>query len=323
MRFIIRADAYRMSGAGHVMRSSVIAEELMERGYEVIFIGDTKEIPWVNEYISNLGFRGIFKPEEDFVTNPISDTLILDSYDIAVEDPFIQPQNWNKTLVIVDDTTPSYVADFYIHAGAETNWKIPKSVSSSTFLAGLDYLLIRKSLRLLKNKYTPREGEEIKFLVSSGGSDPFGFAQNLVNLLAKSSSKFHAMVLAPDFDLPQNDNRFELLQLGKDYEVTLSDLNLVFTTAGTSSWEYVFLGIPTALASAVQNQERNYRYQIDNGFSWDLGYRDLHGIWQFSEPLIRKILAAESKNRLEMNINPRSVDGNGANRILKLLTSDI
>ena len=40
MRFVIRADAYRMSGAGHVMRSSVIAEELIDRGYEVYFVGN-------------------------------------------------------------------------------------------------------------------------------------------------------------------------------------------------------------------------------------------------------------------------------------------
>ena len=311
MRFIIRADAYRMSGAGHVMRSSVIAEELIDRGYEVIFIGDTKEIPWVNEYIISLGF----------VTNPISDTLILDSYDIRIEDPFIQPRNWSKTLVLVDDSTPAYVANIYIHAGAETSWRIPKSATSSIFVTGLEYLLIRKSLKKLKNTYRPAESNNI--LISSGGSDPFGFAQSLVNLLAKSNSRFHAIVLAQDCELPQNDNRFELIKLGKDYEAMLSELNLVFTTAGTSSWEYVFLGIPTALASAVKNQERNYRYQIDNGFSWNLGYRNLHGIWQFNKSLIRMVLAAEWKNGLEMNFNSISVDGNGAHRILKLLTSDI
>lgn len=322
MRFIIRADAYRINGAGHVMRSSVIAEELMERGHEVIFIGNLHEIPWVEDYILNLGFKGIYKPEEDFLTNPKSDILILDSYDIAIEDTFIQPENWKKILVLVDDTTPAYLANIYIHTGAETSWRVPKSVTSSIFVTGLKYLLMRKSLQKLKNRYRPAESN-YNILISSGGSDPFGFAQSLVNLLAKSNSNFHAMILSPSFELPQNDSRFELIQLGKDYEVILSDLNLIFTTAGTSSWEYVFLGIPTALASAVQNQERNYRYQIENGFSWDLGYRDIHGIWQFNESLIRKVLAVDWKNRLEMNMNSGSVDGNGAFRILNLLTSDI
>jgi UDP-2,4-diacetamido-2,4,6-trideoxy-beta-L-altropyranose hydrolase len=322
MRFIIRADAYRISGAGHVMRSSVIAEELIDRGYEVIFIGDTKEIPWVNEYITSLGFRGIFRPEEGFVTNPISDTLILDSYDIRIEDPFIQPRNWNKTLVLVDDASPSYVADLYIHAGAETSWRIPKSVSFSIFLAGLDYLLIRKSLRLLKNNYKPRESEEIKILVSSGGSDPFGFSKNLVNILTKSNSRFRAFVLAPDFELPYKDKRFELIKLGKEYEEILNDLEFVFTTAGTSSWEYLFLGLPIAIASAVQNQEQNYRYQIDNGLSWDLGSRDLDGIWKFNESLIRNFLTEDWQSKLEKNRNSRVVDGEGAHRILKILLAE-
>ena len=322
MRFIIRADAHRINGAGHVMRSSVIAEELMERGHEVIFIGNLHEIPWVEEYIFNLGFKGIYKPEEKFITNPKSDTLILDSYDIAIEDSFIQSENWNKILVLVDDTTPAYAANIYIHAGAETSWRVPTSAKSSIFVSGLEYLLIRKSLQKLKNVYRPAESKN-NILISSGGSDPFGFAQSLVNLIAKSNSRFHAMVLAPNFELPQNDNRFELIPLGKNYEVLLGELNLIFTTAGTSSWEYVFLGIPTALAKAVQNQEQNYRYQIENGLSWNLGYRDLDGNWLFNESLIRKLLAEEWKKELEINMNPRSVDGGGAKRILRLLTSDI
>ena len=47
MRFIFRADASRENGSGHVMRSSVLAEEAISRGYECIFIGEISDLDWV------------------------------------------------------------------------------------------------------------------------------------------------------------------------------------------------------------------------------------------------------------------------------------
>lgn len=319
MRFIIRADAYRISGAGHVMRSSVIAEALIDRGYEVYFVGNLDEIPWVREYVSNFGFKGVYKPEEQFPTNQITDTLILDSYDILITDPFIQPKNWNKTLVFVDDTTPSYIGDIYLHAGAETSWKIPDTKYTSILLVGLEYLLIRKSLRELKNTFIKNNNNEIKILITAGGSDPFAFSQNLVKLLSESIFAFHAFVLAPDFQLPNKDPRFEFIQLGKTYENLLSTIDLVFTTAGTSSWEYHFLGIPVALASAAENQNRNYLYQISKGISWDLGYRDLEGEWQLKESLCNRILPEITSMKFKANRSSEVLDGEGVNRILSIL----
>jgi UDP-2,4-diacetamido-2,4,6-trideoxy-beta-L-altropyranose hydrolase len=319
MRFVIRADAYRISGAGHVMRSSVIAEELIDRGYEVYFVGNLDEIPWVRDYISNLGFKEIFKPEEQFPTNQITDTLILDSYNISITDPFIQLKNWKKILVLVDDMTPPYKGDLYIHAGPETSWTKPKSQPTSIFLYGLEYLLIRKSLRKLKDTIVEDNNREIKILISAGGSDPFAFSQNLVKLLSKSFSIFHAYVLAPSFELPSDDSRFEIIQLGKDYEKLLSVIDFVFTTAGTSSWEYHFLGIPVALASAVENQDCNYLHQTSKGIAWDLGYRDLEGKWQLNGTLFNSLLPEITSIKFKANRASEVPDGEGANRILNFL----
>lgn len=319
MRFVIRADAYRISGAGHVMRCSVIAEELIDRGYEVYFVGNLDEIPWVRDYISNLGFKEIFKPEEKFISNQITDTLILDSYEIDVRDPFIQSKKWNRILVLVDDTTPPYIGDLYIHAGPETSWTKPESQSTSLFLFGLEYLLIRKSLRNLKKRYITNKYQEMQILITSGGSDPFRFAENLVNVISKSTSQFHAHILAPNFELPHKDSRFEFIQLGKQYENVLNNIDLVFTTAGTSSWEYHFLGIPVALAKAVQNQECNYQFQIREGFSWDLGNRNLQGTWKFNTFFLDGFFSEIPQNVIKNNLKIVKVSGDGANRILELL----
>lgn len=322
MRFVIRADAYRMSGAGHVMRSSVIAEELIDRGYEVFFVGNLEEIPWVREYISNLGFKGIFKPTDQFSINQITDTLILDSYEISITDPFIQPGNWRKILVLVDDTTPSYVGNIYLHAGAETSWEKSDSQSSSIFLVGLEYLLIRKSLRKLKDEYIKNRNQEMKILISAGGSDPFGFSENLVKILSESTSTFHAYVLAPDFELPIKDSRFELIGLGEEYESLLSIIDLVFTTAGTSSWEYLFLGIPTAVACAANNQETNHQYLVNNSLAIDIGKLDSRNNWNIDTSILSNI---SIRDIYESKLNASNVENlglTGYQKVTEILLKD-
>jgi spore coat polysaccharide biosynthesis predicted glycosyltransferase SpsG len=274
----------------------------------------------VREYDSNLGFMGICKPEEQFLTNQIMDILILDSYDISITDPFIQPKNCNKILVLVGDTTPTYIGDLYIHPGPETSWTKPEPQSTSLFLFGLEYLLIRKSLREYKHAFVKNDNDETKILITAGGSDPFAFSQNLVKLLSESLFAFHTFVLAPDFQLPNQDPRFELIQLGNEYERLLGAIDFVFTTAGTSSWEYHFLGIPIALASAVENQERNYRYQIDKNIASDLGYRDSNGTWNLNELLLKKIFNKKWRNSLKIHLDTSLMDGGGASKIIGFLT---
>ena len=79
MRYVLRADASQSIGTGHVMRSSAIGEELIERGEEVIFVGEFSEVPWLALRINNLGLSQILLKEGDYTSNPETDVLILDS----------------------------------------------------------------------------------------------------------------------------------------------------------------------------------------------------------------------------------------------------
>ena len=100
MRYVLRADASKLMGAGHVMRSSAIAEELIARGEEVIFVGQISDLPWVEESISSLGFSLIFKQSSDYISRSESDVLILDTYKSEVTDPFLDPENWLHIVAI-------------------------------------------------------------------------------------------------------------------------------------------------------------------------------------------------------------------------------
>ena len=318
MRFIIRADATEKTGAGHVMRTSVIAEELLSRGFEVIFVGTFAEIPWLEDHITTIGFTQILSPSEEFLIDSNLDILILDSYEIPVSDHFIQKRQWNKVLALVDDTTPPYIADVYIHSGLGTNWKIPLNNSQAKLFLGEEYILIRKSLREIREKRNLFANSKKKILVTGGGSDPFQFAQTIVKLLSQLEIEFEAFIVASNFDLPKDDPRFQFIPMGRSYEDLLPFIGLAITTAGTSSYEFLYLGIQIALASAIRNQVSNHKYFVENNFALSIGNRGENNEWELDVTKIEQLLSPKSAF-LQITEKPESI-GEGHLKIADLLT---
>ena len=297
VRFVIRADAYAKSGAGHVMRCSVIAEELISRGFEVVFIGETYEIPWLNEYLDGLGFSQVFSAPGKFTSNPNSDVLILDSYDIDPSMPFIQSVNWSKVVVLVDDQTPAFTGDLYVHAGSGTSWKPPISSREADFLSGIEYFLIRKSLRNLPMERKLKKNSKLQILISGGGSDPFRFSEEMYKILRTSQTDFDAKILGPEFIIEDFDTRFRFLRMGREYESELLETDLVFTTAGTSSWEFLYLGLTSGIACAIPNQTANYKFQVDASYGAGIGERDSLGVWRIDPKIIHNLLLANNSKK--------------------------
>lgn len=315
MRFIIRADASEEIGAGHVMRATAIAEELIDRGYAVIFVGTTKGIPWVDSRVNTLGFVEVFDEPSQFTPCSDTDVLILDSYVIEPQSDFLENNRWKTVVAIVDDVTPSYVADLYLHCGSGTTWHPPYSVNRNRFLSGIEYVAIRKTIRSIQRKRVRLNSKAILIAVVGGGSDPLGFCKEFSACLCSLESEFRAVVFVnEEKDLP-NDTRIAYRSVGQGFEKMLEEVDLVFTTAGTSSWELLSCGIPIGLALAVDNQLANYKYQIENHLAEDIGFRDTDGLWKFRVNSI-ELLINDPTYRKQLETNARSaVDGRGVIRI--------
>ena len=69
MRYVLRADASHSIGAGQVMRSSAIAEELIAQGEDVVFVGQISDLPWVEERIRSLGFVLVHNEANEFISS--------------------------------------------------------------------------------------------------------------------------------------------------------------------------------------------------------------------------------------------------------------
>ena len=316
MRYILRADSSLTIGSGHVMRSSAIAEELIARGEEVIFVGDSSEIPWLALRIGGLGFSQILQNSRDLVINAKTDILILDSYTLSTGDEFIQRDKWKRIVAIVDESTPAYEADLIIHSSLVEDQR-PKF--DSKFLTGPKYIPFRKSI---KKKVSPiGEGETLVILVVGGGTDIFNFVEAICTELTNFKSQFQAKIFSGNQLLSKLDPRFTNVSIGSQLDIWATKADLVFTTASTTCLEFIAREIPVGIGCAVDNQAEYYESLTSSGVAvpigkfkgnkWELDQSKMSGLIQSRE--LRETLRQKSAGLIDLKGAERIVD-----EILKL-----
>jgi len=298
------------------MRSSVLAEEAISRGFECIFVGVISDLDWVSERIAKLGFSQVLEHEDLYQANDNSDVLILDSYHIPIDHQFIARQNWKLVLSISDKITPGYECDIELRPGLT---KVNQRQSAPVVLSGPEYILIRKGIEKSRKKETSTN--PLKVLVVGGGSDPFGFVAAFVD--AVSSMKVDIEVHAFTKELIQKESKVKFIShaIGTDLDLISNDADLVFTTASTSSLEFLAREIPMGIACAIDNQVDFYDQIGSLGCALQIGSYGSDGKWRLIMHSIRELLESrEMRESLRRTIDSL-VDNRGAVRVLNSLLS--
>jgi len=317
MKYVLRTNASLSIGAGHVMRSSAIAEELIDRGKDVIFVGQISELPWVEERVASLGFTHVYDNSNEFNPNPSTDILILDSYKIDIDDAFLTPEKWLHIVVIVDELTPNYRCTVRIHPGLDSGWT---GNSKTPILAGPKYIPIRSSLssNLQISSDTPYD---LRIIVVAGGSDPYGLVFEIAKILAKIPEQFEVYLFSKfNFDSAL-DSRFHYIKVGQQLDELIKGVDLVLTTASTSSLEFLARGLCVGLVCAVDNQRQNYDTLGKLGVAAQLGLRNLDNSWNLDQQKIYSLVASSELRRNLIARGAGLVDFNGASRIVDVITT--
>jgi len=317
MRYVLRADASQSIGSGHVMRSSAIAEELITRGECVVFVGRICDLPWVEERVALLGFSHIYGNSQEFISNPESDVLLLDTYELEVEDDFLNLENWLHIIVIVDALTPNYSCTLRIHPGLDPNWV---GESSVPILAGPLFIPFRSSL--FKNFTTLSENSDrLKIVVVAGGSDPHSLVLEISKILARFTELFEVYFFTNSETEFALDSRFHFCEIGSLLDEVSRDANLVLTTSSTSSLEFLARGLCVGIACAVDNQKQYYHTLGQLGVAAPIGTHSPSSGWELEINTIYK-LVTEPGFRSYLTSKARGlIDFNGASRIVDAITS--
>ena len=310
MRYIVRADASQSMGSGHVMRTSSIAEELIARGQLVIFVGQITDIPWLVLRINSLGFSRIFSDPQDFVSNKEKDVLILDSYALFVSDVFIQPEKWNSVVLVADKLTPAYPADLIIRPGLSTDFV---ETSGAKVLAGTKYIPFRKSIQKIVRNASPEGSLEI--LVVGGGTDSLNFVGAISKVLMGVPDNFHAIIFTNNPELSTFDSRLTVVSIGSELDEYVKTAQLVFTTASTTSLEFIACEVALGIGCAVDNQEQYYENLSLFEVAAPIG-RYIEGNWQLDHAKIAELVhSSDTREDLRKNC-AGLVDLGGAGRIV-------
>jgi len=308
MRYIFRSDASPVIGAGHVMRSSAIAEEFINAGHEVFFIGKIQGIKWLSERIQTLGFTQIIEDEENFLPNSFKDVLIIDSYFIDIDSNFIAKSRWLKIVSIFDEVSPKYFCDMRIHPGLSSNWDEIPGVKT---LSGPKYVPIRKSLKTLANSI---ESDPLRILIVGGGTDINDFGLNLTRVLLNLKNEFHAVLIVDDENKVLLDSRFNQIKFGSNFDEIIAGFDLVFTTASTTSLELAAKGLAVGVGCSVKNQEIYYSKLHEMNLAVPIGKFNSN-FWSFNLPVIIELIESrELRHKVRANALD-ALDFLGAHRI--------
>jgi spore coat polysaccharide biosynthesis predicted glycosyltransferase SpsG len=292
------------------MRSSAIAEELIARGEEVVFIGKFSEVSWLAFRMNTLGFSQIHPEEAGFISNPREDILILDSYVIPANDEFIQVGKWKAIIIIADDITPIYSADLVIHPGLSP---ILEGYAGAKVLAGPRYIPLRNSIE--KNTKVKGASPIVEILIVGGGSNTFHFVDSVCKELLVIPDKFHATIFTENENLRDLDSRLTIIPIGSQLDHYAKTADLVFTTASTTSLEFIAREVAVGIGCAVDNQKRTYESLSVLEVAAPIG-SFLFGNWLIDREVVRDLVTSpDSRDSLVRNCRGL-IDFEGVKRIV-------
>ncbi|MFG1681911.1 PseG/SpsG family protein [Nonomuraea sp. NPDC049269] len=138
-------------------------------------------------------------------------------------------------------------------------------------LAGARYALLRDSVLLMRGtaRRRPARSEGPLVLCFFGGTDSAGVAPAWAGALCATGLPFRATVVSPvPFEV---DGPVTVIPPTDRLPGLMAEANLVVTAAGSTVWELLHLGVPTALSWVADNQLIGYEALVGGGIAAGLG----------------------------------------------------
>lgn len=266
MKILLFADSSANIGAGHVMRSLVLARELMDLGHDVAVAGkgaaelaaSVRSLSTVLALECNDPFH---TPERIRLTQKVRpDLIVVDGY-------YFQPELFEELdregfpYGIIDDNCrsaaikPRFIIDQNANA-SETEYR--ERFPGALVMVGLEYCLIRRELVEARDR-RPSIATEPHAMVSLGGSDILSLAEPVCGLLqaldvsVKISVGTQVRNRGLAIERLSRLSRVSVIHQS-EFEETLRTSRLAVTSAGTTLWEALYLGKPTVALIVAENQ---------------------------------------------------------------------
>lgn len=280
----LRIDAGGSLGVGHAVRCLALGQELRARGVTVTVLGSIA-VPWVGELAVQAGIDVRRAPgDPDALAELVGrlgiDAVVIDGYEIDPRTGARLRADGVRVLAMVDEEFGAgQEADVYVDQNLGARPPAPSAAPpGATSLAGLDHVLLRDSV-LDRRTATRPEREKPRCLTVFGGTDPARAGEVVVPLLLATGVPLEVIAVTPD---PAAAGRLAGLRPGTgqtlDVVGPVPDLpgvavqtDLTITASGSSVWELLCLGVPTAVVCVADNQRGGYAATGRTGAALPLG----------------------------------------------------
>lgn len=284
----LRVDAHPLTGVGHAIRSLALAQEFLSRGVPVTVYGELA-VDWVAD-----AYRRVAVPVRPAASlaDAAPTHAVLDGYDLPPDLGRELRTRAVRVLALVDgEFGAAQVADVYVdqNVGASQHQGGPDGSES---LAGPRFALLRDDVlrarevrrhraRTTSTPSRPNAGTP-QVLAVFGGTDPFDAAGTLVPLLLGTGAPICLTVVspadracAPTALSPGAGQHVSVVGALSDLPAAAAAADLVVTAAGSTVWELLTIGVPTAVVAVVDNQVAGYTATTSAGLVAGAGHLPL------------------------------------------------
>jgi len=328
MNLAIYADGGPSIGYGHLVRTSALAKEFLDRGYEIKYITATPNS--AREIVPDEAtIYSVPEPADvvSFAESSDLDVLVTDSYEIDHEVQQRLRPTVSQLGVIMDWNPHPVCCDVLINGNLyapeiDHEWTGTEPV----WCVGTDYLILRDEIRKYVGKDPPWREKPERAIITMGGGDQ----ENVTPTAMEAINEFDIavdVVVGPGFSESQEQ------EIRSATENVTADMNVVrnpddlaermflsdfaLSTASTTTYELLALGTPIISVQVVDNQKPIANALRSRNLA--LVINDLYSAECYRRAIERYMCDSELRE-VHLNRGCRLIDGNGIERVAETLT---
>lgn len=333
---IIRTDANAEIGSGHFMRCIALAQECKKRGTPVFFVtGDDSEMspgflrPEEIRFLEPGIARGSLEDANNTITVAGSKSakwIVVDGYHFnGAYQKAIKEAGYK--LLFFDDYghCKHYFADVILNQTIASGENLYANREPYTrLLLGNRYVLLRDDFLSNNRQNQDCTDNARKILVTMGGSDPHNTTIEVLQwLFALSLSDVVVDVVIGPSNQYVEDIKLFLRQVPFVYRIhqnannmasLMAHADFAISSAGTTSWEMAFMGVPSLLIAVADNQHPIAETLQAVGASIYLGRNGEISSGVAQKEISRLIDSPELRKSMR-RLGPEMIDGMGSARV--------
>jgi len=331
---IIRADADKDMGTGHLLRCLALGQAWKDAGGEILFLtrcthenllrrigGERFRVFPLTESAPSFDAR----EEESLLGRHPGSWFVLDGYHF---DSSFQRRlkTMGARLLVIDDMAdlPFYHADLVLNQNIHAADLSYPCGPETRFLRGPRYALLRREFLGWKGWKREIPERARRILVTLGGSDPHNATLKVIRALKGIDLPGLEVSVVVGATNPNREEigkemaplapAFRLLNAVEDMGRWMAWADMAISAGGSTVWEMAFMGLPNLVLVLAENQFPIAERMGQEGISLPLGWADPLSSDEV-EAAARRLALSPGKRREMAERGRGLVDGLGAGRV--------